>query len=130
MKKMIKFLRGVHPFIFLPILFLLTFFFLNFARPIQLELTIAVVMAETFITLGVIFALNKLTKGKYKNDDAIEKYKAEVTVTYFGENVRWTGYFKNKNTAKFCAIYQAWFLDHFGDVHPDWGIRYYVNSIN
>lgn len=94
------------------------------------EIVVATIFAEVFIFLGVIFLLHALTKGMEINNNGENKYEAGVVVSYFNDNIRWNGYFKYKYTAKFAAIYQAWFLDHFGNTYPDCGIKYYVKLID
>ncbi len=129
MKNIIKFVRGIHPFIFLPFLFILTMVYFSIFRSVRPEFIIGTIMAETFIIISAIFILNLLTKGSRLSDTKEKNYISEVAVSYFGENVRWAGYFKYKHTALFSAIYQAWYLDHFGNVSSDCGIKYYVNSV-
>jgi hypothetical protein len=74
-----------------------------------------------------IFVLNKVTKGQAELKSG---YKATVGVSMFtGSRTRWEGYFKTKFGALFSALYRAWYLDHFGNVHSEFGVVYGVRSI-
>jgi hypothetical protein len=83
----------------------------------------------TSLTLFIvsIIVLNKITKGKASLKSG---YTASVGVSMFGGNrTRWEGDFETKFGAVFSALYRAWYLDHFGDVHNEFGVVYGVRSI-
>lgn len=129
MKSMIKFARSIHPFIFMPVLFVITYFFFGVINPLDKEQVLAIILVEALTILGGMLILNWLTQGKYMKDSQEGWYLSQVGVSYFGERIRWSGYFKYKYTAVFSAMYKAWVLDHFGDVSSACGINYYVNQV-
>ena len=121
-------IRRIHPFVFYPIFLIIGMFVSKIQNTISFPLLI---LASLLIYVAPFLILNILTKGRKVVGYEDEKcgYIAYVSVSYFGERVRWCGYFKNKHVSHFCAMYQAWFLDHFGGVSSSCGIHYYVKSV-
>lgn len=75
-----------------------------------------------------IWLLNKITQGKSLHKEK-RKYVSQIGISYFGERIRWTGYFQYKFTAVFAAMYQAWYFSHFSNIDSNCGINYYVNEV-
>lgn len=129
MKSLINYIRGVHPFIIMLVLFVFTFMFFSTVKPLSQESILAIIVVEAIIMLCSLLAINFLTKGKYSKESKKGWYVGQIGVSYFGERIRWTGYFKYKYTAVFSTMYQAWILDHFSDINSNCGINYYVNEV-
>lgn len=121
-------IRRIHPFVFYPIFLIVVMF----VGEIQISNFFSlVIIGSLLIYISPFFILNIITKGKKSGEYENKKcgYVAYVSVSYFGERIRWCGYFKNKHVSHFCAMYQAWFLDHFGSINSSCGIHYYVKSV-
>lgn len=134
MKKAISFIRKIHPIFIYPVLMLVTIlgYITVFGKIQNGDMIPFIVMGSLFAYIGFFIMINMLTKGKpvEKYEESKTGYISYVTVSYFGERVRWCGYFKTKYASYFAAVYQAWFLDHFGDVNGACGIHYRVKDLS
>lgn len=85
-------------------------------------------VAVLFLGISAIFGVKKVLYLMGSNG-AGKKYVAEVVVIHWrGETNRFRGVYRYEWVANFAAQYLAYVLDHFGDVHWEFGIQFRVHD--
>lgn len=88
----------------------------------------AVAMATLIGSLGLLFGLKAVLQ-RLGADRPGKQFVAEVVILHWrGETPRFWGAYRHEWLAGFAAQYVAYLMDHFGNVHWEFGIQFRVHD--